>query len=278
MDLFSLTVPNGLKPNLAGKFDADKAKFPCLASAKIDGIRALGLWGGLISRSLKEIPNRFVQSRFADVNGYDGELVMGEPFAKDCMQRTSSAVMSIKGEPDVKFYVFDNWSHKGKFTERYASLRDADHPHVVVVPQVVINNQGELDVFEQDMVGIGYEGVMLRQPDARYKFGRSTTNEGGLLKLKRFEQDEAIIVGVEELVRVDGSLGGMLGALVCQRLSDGTAFSIGSGFTQQQRQDLWIDRPINKIVRYNHFAVSGVKTAPRFPTFAGFRHPHDMSD
>lgn len=278
MDLFAIVPPHGLKPNLAGKYDEDKAIFPLFASPKIDGIRALGLWGGLLSRSLKEIPNRFVQSRFADVKGLDGELVMGEPFAKDCMQRTSSAVMSIKGEPDVKFYVFDIWDSDKFYKQRLAELKNWKHPHIVVVEQRLIHDQEELNAYEAECIAMGYEGVMVRRIDSRYKYGRSTPREGGLLKLKRFEHDEAVVTGVEELVRDTGELGGMLGSLTCQRLSDGVVFSIGSGFTTQQRIDLWIDRPINKLVRYSHFAASGVKTAPRFPIFQGFRHPHDMSD
>src|SRR5437899_138139 len=44
----------------------------------------------------------------------------------------------------------------------------------------------------------GFEGVMLRKPDGPYKFGRSTVREGYLMKVKRFTQEEAVVVGYEE--------------------------------------------------------------------------------
>jgi len=63
----------------------------------------------------------------------------------------------------------------------------------------VINSAEELDAFEAACLRDGFEGVMLRSPSGRYKFGRSTLKENLLLKLKRFEDAEAQIIGFEEL-------------------------------------------------------------------------------
>jgi hypothetical protein len=75
---------------------------------------------------------------------------------------------------------------------------------------------------------------MLRDPNGPYKFGRSTRKEGYLLKLKRFCDSEAEVIGVVELMhngneaktnalgrterstRKAGKTGmGVLGALAC---------------------------------------------------------------
>ena len=40
----------------------------------------------------------------------------------------------------------------------------------------------------------GYEGLMLRDPNGIYKFGRSSVKENILLKVKEFMDDEAEII------------------------------------------------------------------------------------
>ena len=84
-----------MKPMLASKCtDVTKLKFPVLASLKLDGVRCLVIGGRLMSRTLKEIPNHFVQDMFAGMrNGCDGELILGDPTAPDAYRKTVSAVM-----------------------------------------------------------------------------------------------------------------------------------------------------------------------------------------
>lgn len=280
-DLFAveLEVPVGLKPNLAGKFDPDKQKFPCYASPKIDGFRGLGTRVGLLSRTLKLLPNRFTQARFKTAHGLDGELVCGEPFAQNCMQATSSAVTTKAGQPDVKFYVFDRWDMPGvPYKQRLESLYAMVLPaNVIRVPQTWIEDQEALDKFEEEQLALGYEGVMTRDPDGIYKNGRSTTNEGGLIKVKRFEDDEAEIIGYTELVHEDGTLGGVLGALQCVTRA-GIPFGVGTGFDAAERADLWARRATlpGRFAKYKHFNKSGVKLKQRHGVYLGLRDPLDM--
>ena len=58
------------------------------------------------------------------------------------------------------------------------------------------DNNEELIDYEQGAVEDGYEGVMLRDPSAPYKYGRSTVRKGYLLKLKRFEDSEAEVIDI----------------------------------------------------------------------------------
>jgi DNA ligase-1 len=141
---------------------------------------------------------------------------------------------------------------------------------------------------------------MIRDPHGLYKFGRATAKSGELLKIKRFVDDEAVVVGVEELMHNENeaktnALGrterstakaglrgaGTLGKLIVRR-QDGVEFGIGTGFTAQQRADLWDHRRrrgplVGKLVTYKHFANAGVKDAPRFPVFKAFRDATDLS-
>src|SRR5690606_22988270 len=122
------------------------------------------------------------------------------------------------------------------------------------------NDIEELDDLERIFIDQqGWEGVMLRTPSGIYKFGRSTAREGILLKVKRFADDEAIIVGtVEQMENTNlatvNALGnterstskaglipkGTLGAFECEW--NGLRFEIGTGLNQAQRDSFWAER------------------------------------
>lgn len=292
------------KPMLAAKIgfdELDKLAFPLFVSPKLDGIRAIQKDGRLMSRALKDFPNLFTMARFSSpkLTCMDGELIMGSPTAEDVFNKTTRAVMTINGEPDVKYYVFDNFRDvKHPFSQRFDTIKvfAKNHPNVEIVEQQVVHSIEELEEAEQYFVGLGYEGIMLRSPNSLYKFGRSTLKEGWLVKLKRFEDSEAIILDVVQLRRNTNeaetdNLGhqvrsskksGMVpmplvGAITVKDVKTGVQFEIGSGFTEAQRSELWKARQsiIGHVVKYR-FQPTGVKDKPRFPTFIGFRLKIDL--
>ena len=292
------------KPNLAGKYDPELLRFPVLGSPKLDGIRAMGRNKRLVSRKLLNIPNKHTFSRFAGLEGFDGELIMGEPFAPDVYRRTNSAVMTIEGTPDVTFWVFDMHNMEDSpYVERFEYLKrafDSENPSVKLLPQTELRNMDMLEAFEEEMVEIGYEGIMLRSMDAHYKYGRSTPKEGGLLKVKRFEDGEAYIIdiieemenrnvaGRDELGRTKrsshaaGKVGkATMGALHVIDIVSGVDFHIGTGFSAAERAWFWkhraeiLGRSARTIVKYKSFPI-GVKDKPRHPVYAGLRSEIDL--
>ena len=284
--------------------DLSQIKFPCYASLKLDGIRALICNGKVVSRTLKPIRNAHVQSILnnQNLNGLDGELIVGDPTSKSCFRDTSSGVMSEDGKPDVAYYVFDHWYLPGQFSSRLKQAQalietHASRDHVFLHPHVLVQSLEQLLEMEEDALALGYEGLITRSPYAEYKYGRSTLKEQGSLKVKRTLDAEAIIVGYQELLHngneaTTDNLGltersshkenkvglNMLGAFVCQNLPDqNVEFSIGTGFTAAERQQYWDvkDQLIGKLVKYKYFPV-GVKDKPRHPVFLGFRDPDDL--
>ena len=190
------------KPMLSATVDdVTKLRYPLLASPKLDGVRAIVLNGVLVSRNLKPIPNKHVQAMFGrkELEGFDGELIMGDPTDPAAFRNTSSAAMSHDGEPNVTFHAFDLVGINDVFDKRLDALRARAKKlkNVVVVPHTRIAEQ-LLETLEQEWLEAGFEGVMLRDPQGLYKHGRSTFKEHGLMKLKRFEDAEATIVGFEE--------------------------------------------------------------------------------
>lgn len=301
-----------IKPLLASEAPSpDQIRFPVLASSKLDGIRAIMTKDGPQSRSGKLIPNPHVQTLFKaavkqhpELVGLDGELIVGEAFAKDVFRVTTSGVMKQYDQPDFRYFVFD-YLGKGDmvpFKDRLAAIH-ALHKKgllpswVVVLPQIPVPDAHQLAEVEEAVVGMGYEGLIIRDPNASYKHGRSSAKEGILLKVRRFKDSEAKIVGfteemennnvatkdafgrTERATKQENLVGkDTLGAFIVEDLVTGKQFQIGTGYSAADRQNFWSKRNKlkGKIVKYRFFEV-GVKDLPRFPVFQGFRDPRDMS-
>ena len=286
------------KPMLATDADLGKLKFPLLASAKLDGVRAVVRGGVVYSRSNKPIPNKYVQEQFKDLDCVDGELIVGYPNSSTVYRDTVSHVMSHdKADYDLRFYAIDHVRFPEKrYTDRRNLLHfdEIRHKAVQVLEQRTIMNLDALLAMEEEMLTIGYEGLILRDPHAPYKNGRSTVKEGWLLKLKRFVDAEFEIVGYEERMHngneaTTNELGrtkrsshqagktgrGDLGAFLLRHPS-GHDFSVGTGFTDDERAALWADRDsyIGQLAKIKYFPV-GCKDSPRHPVWLGLR---DRSD
>ena len=290
------------KPLLAETVeDTSKVPYPVWVSPKLDGIRAIVKDGVVYSRSMKPIRNRHVQFLFGrpEYNGLDGELIVGNPNAKDVYLLTNSGVMSTDGEPDVTFFTFDRWDWpEADYEYRYEHgvLEAFDlSTRVQHVWQFEVSNEEELLKAEQWYLDQGYEGLMLRRKDRLYKYGRSTAKEFTLMKLKRFSDAEYKVVGFQERMKnnneaTKNELGyterstcqenlegrGDLGALVLE-FSDGQTFNCGTGFTDEDRRHIWDNRDfyLGKQAKVKSFLI-GVKDLPRFPVWLGFRDKDDM--
>jgi DNA ligase-1 len=301
-----------MKPMLAVNAPSlDKLPYPQLASPKLDGIRCImNAQGKPLSRSLKPIRNKDIVGMLTDpgLAGLDGELVVGDPNASNCMSATTSGVMSYDKplrDDQWKFYIFDKWDRGPGMKYSVASeilTRYADHPQIEVVPQHWCDEPQPIEDIERHYLDNGYEGLILRRPDGLYKFGRSTVREGYLLKLKRFVTDEGVVTSFHPLyhnaneAEID-NLGNTkrskdqsglialntLGALVCKgrnpyKPDEQIDFKVGTGFTADERAYLWEGREslIGQTVTYKYFPTGGVER-PRHPVFVSFRDLEDMS-
>jgi DNA ligase-1 len=269
---------------------------PLLASYKLDGIRATVIGNKLISRSAKPIQNLYAQEMFGQYEGFDGELIFGEPNDPMVYNKTYSAVMTHGSRVPVRFFVFDFVDMDAWYTSRYDTIREHAGEGCVVLEQQVCHDEQAVASYEEYAVQTGYEGIMVRRPDAKYKQGRSTLIEGGLIAIKRFQDAEAEIVGFEELMRnmneptisptgyqvrsshKDGKVpGGTLGKVVCRRLSDGVIFRIGTGFDMARRDEIWAnqDKYLHRLCVYKDVPY-GAKDAPRQPVWKGLRSEDDL--
>jgi DNA ligase 1 len=117
----------------------------------------------------------------------------------------------------------------------------------------------------------GYEGIMIKDPEAGYKCKRSHA----WLKLKPFIEVSLTVAAVEEGT---GKNVGRLGALVCEGEDDGRRIlvNVGSGFSDDQRIDYWNNRKkvVRKVSEVRADAITQNQDGSyslRFPRFLRFR-------
>lgn len=172
---------------------------------------------------------------------------------------------------------------------------------IIPVQPTWVWRMSELDAFEEKCLAEGYEGVMLRNPNSLYKFGQATVRENALLKLKRFSDGEAKIIGFVEFNYNDNVAftdaqgftkrsssksgkrpAGKLGKFVVEGTNGvyaGKVFEVGSGYTNGEREDFWLRRNemLGETLTYRHQTFTGGYDLPRLPTFEGLRMPEDLS-
>ena len=281
--------------------DLTKVNYPVILSEKLDGIRMSVHNGVCMSRSMKPIPSSAVQVKFGkpEYEGYDGEIIYGDKNAKDVFNKSTRACMSheFPEEFDIDnlhFYVFDVIGEE-PYCIRYEMIEPDTKNNVHRLWSIYVNSPEEVAKYESEFLQDGAEGVILRSPTGKYKQGRSTLKEGYLLKVKRFTDEEATVVGFEEKMHnaneaTTGELGqtkrsshqenmipcNTLGALVVSSEKWGE-FKIGTGFDDELRQEIWDNREsvLGKLVKFKYFEA-GVKDKPRFPVFLGWRSELDM--
>jgi DNA ligase-1 len=294
------------KPMLSGKFDnfdeeVNDIRFPVLATPKLDGIRALKIKNKLLSRTFKPIPNNYIRTMLEKdlPDNIDGELMDIRGW-----EHTQSSVMREEEEPSFIYYVFDYVKDKlnKPYMDRIVDLIALKLPKycVKVIPKTV-NNVEELLALEAQFIEEGFEGAMIRSPQSPYKCGRGTLRAQDLLKIKRFVDAEAKIIGYEEQMentneaekdafgrtKRSSAKAGLFGKGTLGRWNvkcingefKGVEFGLGTakGVTQEMRQEWWKNRDelIGKIVTFKYQA-SGSVDAPRIPVFKGFRDKRDI--
>jgi len=288
------------KPMLAATVtERAKLRFPLMASPKLDGIRCVVLDGKVLSKSLKPIRNKYIQEKLCGLPNLDGELIVGSAVGEGVINRTIRGVMSADGRPEFTYHVFDTLDNlRLPFRMRLAAaLGDDWYSFIEVVPHTTVSNLDDLAKFEAEMLRAGYEGVMLRHPEAPYKMGRATPTEGSLWKLKQFTDGEILVTEVCEGVinsnePTKDAIGATVrsthqenmvpsnkvGTIIGVDMQTGQTLKVSPGkMTHTDRERYWADHSLilGKIVKYKSFEYGSID-APRFATFQAFRDPTDM--
>lgn len=294
---------------------------------KIDGMRVL-IDEDCIprTRSGKEHKNRYLREfcrHHPSLRGFDGEVVSGLQYDANSFRDSMSGIRAEEGSPEFTFYVFDYYiggTSSLDYDARYSVIKErlanlvADpeiggiieaHPpgytaKLVMCPTITVTLLEHVREREEAYLLAGWEGAMLRRPDKPYKHNRSTNKGGELIKLKRYEDDEAIIVGTYPWEQNNneattdtrgytvrsahqGNCVAMdrLGGFHCELLRDRSIkFDIGvfRGWTHSDRDSLWRERDtlVGRILKFKHQGYAGGYDRPRTPVGLGWREVDDL--
>ena len=163
---------------------------------------------------------------------------------------------------------------RSQMVQAWVEKNHLDLPNITCLANELVDldtDEGQLrykEINAQAVAG-GYEGIMIKDPEAGYECKRSVA----WLKLKPFIEVSLTVVATEEGT---GKNVGKMGALVCEGVDDGKAIrvNVGSGFTDTQRDDFWQCKADGQIVEVRADAVTQNQDGTyslRFPRFKGFR-------
>jgi DNA ligase-1 len=195
----------------------------------------------------------------------DGELYCHGMSFDDISSIVSRTVNVHPESQRIQLHVFDivNDQPQMKRMILIDALRGLS-PLIQIAPFWLCENLDNVMRAYDKILSLGYEGIIVRHFQAPYIRKRSIH----VMKFKPKKEDTYEIIDYSEEVSISGNLKGSLGALTCKS-GDGDVFNVGTGFTKDQRDQLWKDR--EKLpqcfvrVQYQHLTAG--KKVPRFPVF-----------
>lgn len=238
-------------------------------SEKLDGVRALWTGKQLVTRSGNTIsaPTWFTAA-LPDNTSLDGELWAG----RGNFQQVTSTVLDATPDDTqwkaIKYMVFDLPTSDARFEQRLnvlnALIGDMASRYIQLVPQRKYNSLAALHAYQDQISHNNGEGLMLHHKNSHYVHGRSDS----LLKLKPYQDAEAVVIGYEE---GKGKYQGKMGA-IWVLTPDNKKFKIGSGFADAERAN---PPAIGSVINYRHngYTKNGI---PRFTRFIRVRTSSDI--
>lgn len=270
-----------------------------LVEPKLDGVRVLTVVdcesrtvtqysrNGKVLENFTHITEGLLEhiDKFGRSYVLDGEIVstsfqalMKQVHRKDNVQADDAVLMLFDILPLSEFKngaSIMGQRRRSRFLKEFKHIFDLVG-NIDIIPQEEIDLDsyvGELQFkqYNQDAIEKGFEGIMIKDPDAKYECKRSTS----WLKQKPFIEVSLEVVEVEEGT---GRNVGKLGALVLEGVDDDKAIRVncGSGFSDADRDSFWVGRDSlpGQIVEVRADAVTQNQDGSyslRFPRFLRFR-------
>ena len=305
--------------------DLESINYPILASYKLDGIRCIFYKGTFLSRSLKPIQNKQLKEKLQAIADYsekyslilDGEIyspdltfqeitryVMTQDFEDKKSVKKFGKVLEIP--ESLKFHCFDclkvnptKMEYDTNFYARllYVSEIAQKFPELMVrVMHEYVHNIEEVNGLFEKALEEGFEGLILRNGEGQYKFGRCTIKEGNVFKVKPYRTFDAVVKEITQGTVVNpeaekkvNELGRSVTSIkkadriLVERIRDFVVDYNGhevkvasSSVTHEERERLWKirDTLIGKTIEYKGMLI-GAKDVPRHPVFIRFRKDKD---
>ena len=219
---------------------------------KLDGIRCIVTKDGMFSRHGKEIISaphirKSLDRVFEDYPDLilDGELYnhdLNEDFNQiiSLARKTKPTEEDLKlSEQKIQYWIYDLPSNPETYFHRFIALNqlmmrsEFEHYCVNVGEDThMVLSDKEVHEYLEKYLGMGFEGAIVR---TNTPYENKRTNS--LLKVKKFEDEEFTIVGIEEGV---GNLAGKAGRIIVD--VDGKQVSSGLKFSYEDAEEIWRNR------------------------------------
>lgn len=293
----------------------DKIQFPAYVQTKMDGLRAnifveksgktdvrgrsgksLGL-AGYFDESVSKRPFAYV---------LDGEIIVWDKKENKYMSRKKSngiirkyAQNTISDEdrerytprmivwdyiPSDLFNNHDSESHNNQFNAPYETRLKAAEGFIVesseriqMIRTFTVESYDEIQSIFMRHLEEGEEGVIVKNPESLWRNGRPKDH----IKMKGVKECELFIKGLQE---GKGRLKGKLGAFLCESSDGLLEVSVGSGFSDAQRQDYFHEDLIGRVVTVNfnevieHDTKNGPEKSLFLPIFVELRDDKDQAN
>lgn len=270
-----------------------------LIEVKLDGVRVITIVypSGRVdqfSRNGKELVNfEHIKAQLSEVGkGFDipyvldGEVMsssfqdlMKQVHRKDNVNASDAILYLFDIMPLHDFQIgFSNLlqTERSGMLQSWYELEQENLPNVRVLEHELVDLDTDAGrklfrEINQEAIDGGYEGIMIKDPDAPYECKRTHH----WLKLKPFIEVSLQVTMVEEGT---GRNAGRLGALVCEgdELDKTIRVNVGSGFSDIDRDEFWSsrDKVVGQIVEVRADAITQNQDGTfslRFPRFLRFR-------
>lgn len=257
----------------------DKIKFPAYTQLKMDGMRFNAIVRDgkceFRSRNGKQIDLLgHLEQDFIDMAGvvdcvFDGELlVMLQGDNQFTDRQTGNGILNKANKGTISekeaalvhatvwdiipLVLFESGHCAAPYATRFSSLEKlvtghkTDNKRVWLVTSEIVQNIEEAKSKFEEYLALGLEGIILKDGSGIWEDKRAKHQ----IKFKGELECDLKIVGVEEGT---GKYAGMLGAILCESADGVIKVRAGSGFTDEQRKELWKQNLVDGIVaiKYN---------------------------
>lgn len=311
-------------------------KGPLWAFIKHDGVRAFVHNSQLLGKAMLAHSNKEITTMLSDplYEGMDGELIntslalvkdriayasidrFGYTYDVKNVARLTSAMANTADSKNLAFewYVFDWYHPTYTFAQRYEHLLDKTELKpwnpVRILPYKIIDSIEELLAYETNILSMGFEGLVLRNPTSIYEQGRSS-KKGAFLRLKRYITAEMIVTSITTMQtnlnpskinalglkeksshkanKVDkeniGTFCGVCaqdvldpydGSLLIKQGTEVTCSATSMPRSENEKLYKVKDALIGSIIKFKFFP-KGIKIKPRFATFDSFVSSSDFN-
>ena len=242
-------------------YNKKKTTLPLLAAPKLDGVRGRFFNGKIYSRSRKRIIGLdHIEEELSKLgNDFDGEIIVPKAIFDD----SSGLIRNKKPVPEAEIHIFDipdpNFDKKtrlhlmndGRFHETASCIKIIKHKW--------IDYERELEQYYQSQLKLGYEGIVLYNPNSLYQDKRSYD----WMRLVPLNNVDVECTGIfEGSGKYEFNAGGIYVDF------NGVEVKVGTGFSDGDRKKMWEDQNhyIGLIaeIEFKEVTKKGSMRQPRF--------------